>query len=182
MQPSHNPDILEACRQGDRSAFNLLVRMHQEKIFHVVKRMVPDPDDARDIAQEVFIRAFEKVSEFRGESQVFTWLYRIAVNLSLNHLRKTKLRTFFRMEDDHHDFPDSGPSPEAKVEQHELRKIVRKAVDRLPEKQKAVFILRYYEELSYEEIAVILTTSIGGLKANYHHAAKKIESYVRARM
>ncbi len=182
MQSSRDADILESCRRGDRSAFNLLVRKYQDRVYQVVQRIVSNPDDARDIAQEVFIKAFQKVSTFRGDAQVFTWLYRIAVNLSLNHLRKKRLYTIFRMTDDHHAVPDSDPTPARSLEQEELRILVRSAVNRLPEKQKAVFILRYYEELSYEEIAGILKTSLGGLKANYHHATKKIEAYVKSRM
>ncbi|MBE0645099.1 MAG: sigma-70 family RNA polymerase sigma factor [Bacteroidetes bacterium] len=182
MQPPRETDILDACRQGDRAAFNLLVRKYQDRVFQVVHRMVADQDDARDIAQEVFIKAYEKVAEFRGDAQVFTWLYRIAVNLSLNHIRKGRLRTFFSMSDDHHQIQDTSPSPSVSFEQEELRRLVRDGVDHLPEKQKAVFILRYYEELSYDEIATILKTSVGGLKANYHHATKKIEEYVKTRM
>jgi RNA polymerase sigma-70 factor (ECF subfamily) len=156
--------------------------MHQERIFHVVKRLVADHDDALDIAQEVFIRAYEKIADFRGEAQVFTWLYRIAVNLSLNHLRKIKLKTFLRLDEEHRELPDSGSTPSVELEQKEVRAMVHLALEKLPRKQKAVFVLRYYEELSYEEIAAILKTSVGGLKANYHHAAKKIEKYVKARM
>ncbi|MFZ1729248.1 MAG: sigma-70 family RNA polymerase sigma factor [Bacteroidota bacterium] len=182
MQSTRDADILEACRLGDRTAFNLLVRTHQERVFHVIKRIVTDSDDALDIAQEVFIKAFEKVSEFRGDAQIFTWLYRIAVNLSLNHLRKTKLKTFFRLDDDHRELPDASPTPSGIVERDELRNLVQQAVEKLPHKQKAVFVLRYFEELSYEEISAILKTSIGGLKANYHHAVKKIESHVKAQM
>ncbi len=182
MEASNDADILEACRRGDRGVFNQLVRRYQDRVYHVVRRMVPDPDDALDIAQEVFIRAFEKVSDFRGDAQVFTWLYRIAVNLSLNHLRTARLRTFFRLSEDHHALPDTGPGPSTSVELSEMRTLIQSAMDRLPEKQKAVFVLRYYEELAYEEIAVILSTSVGGLKANYHHAVKKIEAYVKANM
>ncbi len=182
MQSSHDADILDACRRGDRSAFNLVVRRYQDRVYQVVQHIVSDPDDALDIAQEVFIKAFQKVADFRGDAQVFTWLYRIAVNLSLNHIRKKRLHTIFRMTEEHHAVQDSSPIPSRTLEQEELRRLVQNAVAALPEKQKAVFILRYYEELSYEEIADILKTSIGGLKANYHHATKKIESYVKSRM
>ena len=182
MHPTREADILEACRQGDRAAFNELVRLHQDRVYQVVRRMVTDPDDAWDIAQDVFIRVYEKVSEFRGESQVFTWLYRIAVNLSLNHLRRTKLRRFVRMDDGQHELPDRDPLPSTDVEREELRVLVARGIDRLPRKQKAVFVLRYYEELPYEEIAAVLDTSVGGLKANYHHAVRKIEAYVKAQL
>lgn len=182
MEASDDADILEACRHGDRKAFNQLVRRYQDRVYHVIRRMVPDSDDAQDIAQDVFIRAFEKAPDFRGEAQVFTWLYRIAVNLSLNHLRAARVRTFFSLSEDHHALPDTDPIPSAGLENAEMKALVRSAMDRLPKKQKAVFVLRYYEELAYEEIAGILKTSVGGLKANYHHAVKKIEAYVKAKM
>jgi RNA polymerase sigma factor (sigma-70 family) len=182
MHASQDADILEACRRGDRKAFNQLVRTHQDRVYQVAKRMVSDADDAWDIAQEVFIRAYESVSEFRGESQLFTWLYRITVNLSLNHLRKVKVRRFFRMDDSHREFPDAGPLPSGEMERNEMKDLVLNAIATLPVKQKAVFVLRYHEELPYEEIAAILKTSVGGLKANYHHAVRKIEAYVKANM
>ena len=182
MHEARDADILEACRRGDRAAFNQLVRRHQDRVFQVIRRMVPDTDDARDIAQEVFIRAYDKVSDFRGDAQVSTWLYRIAVNLSLNHIRRGKLRRVLRMNEEQHEVQDGNPLPSANVERDELRDLVTRAVETLPKKQKAVFVLRYYQELPYEEIAAVLNTSVGGLKANYHHAVKKIEAYVKAHL
>ncbi|MBR9975335.1 MAG: sigma-70 family RNA polymerase sigma factor [Bacteroidetes bacterium] len=179
MNSPQDTDILEACRRGDRAAFNQLVRLHQDRIFRVVRRMIPDADDAWDVAQEVFIRAYEKVAEFRGDAQVSTWLYRIAVNLSLNHIRRSRLRRFLRIDDGEHTLQDDGPSPSANIERMELRQLVERAIETLPKKQKAVFVLRYHEELPYEKIAAVLGTSVGGLKANYHHAVRKIEAYVK---
>ncbi|MBR9976943.1 MAG: sigma-70 family RNA polymerase sigma factor [Bacteroidetes bacterium] len=174
--------MIEACRQGDRAAFNQLVQMYQEKVFVVVQRMVDNTDDAYDITQEAFVRAYEGISGFRGESQLFTWLYRIAVNMSLNHLRKKRLRGFLRLEDGHQAVAAGDPSPAADAEATELRNLVETAIEMLPAKQKAVFVLRYYDEMPYEEISTILGTSTGGLKANYHHAMKKIETYVKAHL
>jgi RNA polymerase sigma-70 factor (ECF subfamily) len=182
MHASNDADILEACRRGDRSAFNQLVRRHQDRVYGVIKRLVGDPDDAWDISQDVFIRAYEKVADFRGDSQVFTWLYRIAVNLSLNHLRSARMRRFFSLDDTQQTLPDTNPLPSADVELRETRDLVKTAIERLPAKQKAVFILRYYEELPYEDISAMLKTSVGGLKANYHHAVRKIEAHVRKQL
>lgn len=180
MQDTHEEDIIEACRRGDRAAFNQLIRMYQERVFVVVRRMVDNTDDAYDITQEVFVRAYEGISGFRGESQPFTWLYRIAVNMSLNFLRKRRLRGFLRLEERHQEVAAAVPSPADNAETMELRNLVETAIGMLPAKQKAVFVLRYYDEMSYAEISTILGTSIGGLKANYHHALKKIETYVKA--
>jgi RNA polymerase sigma factor (sigma-70 family) len=179
MTSAQDDHILEACRSGDRQAFNILVRQNQERVFNVVRRIVRSDDDALDITQDVFIRAWTSISTFKGEAQVFTWLYRIAVNLSLNHLRSAWIRSFFPLGDNHDHVPGDSEDAHHTLEREEARRVVAKAIDRLPPKQRAVFVLRYYEELSYEEIAGILNTSVGGLKANYHHAVKKIEEYVR---
>ena len=141
-----------------------------------------EPDDAKDIAQETFIRGWLGISGFRGDSQLFTWLYRIAVNLSLNHLRKEKLRSFLRI-DKGHEFIASSPEQfSKKLDEDDINLIVDKAMQQLPEKQRITFMMRYYEEMSYEEMAKVLNKSVGGLKANYHHAVKKVQEYVKNAM
>jgi len=182
MEQLRDEDILAACKKGERGAFNHLVRAHQEGVFRVVRRMVQDSDDALDITQDVFIRAYESIDTFRGDAKIFTWLYKIAMNLSLNHLRKRKLRTLLRLSAEHDTLHSDVPSPHRTLEVHELRALIETAIRKLPDKQRAVFVLRYYEELPYEEIASLLNTSVGGLKANYHHAVRKIEEYVRHEM
>ncbi|HXG00264.1 MAG TPA: RNA polymerase sigma factor, partial [Bacteroidota bacterium] len=117
--------------------------------------------------------------EFRGESSFYTWLYRITVNASLNAVRRERVRKFFRL-DELLEQPESTDSmPDDLLEGVEQRSLIDEAVATLPEKQKAVFIMRYYDELSYEEISKILKTSVGGLKANYFHAIKKIGEYLK---
>jgi RNA polymerase sigma-70 factor (ECF subfamily) len=175
-------DIVDSVKAGDRTAFNQLVRTYQERIYWVALRMVRDHDDALDITQEVFIRAFEKIDSFRGDAQVYTWFYRIAVNLSLNHKRKSRLRSFFSLSDREEMIEDGARTPDESMEQCENRQLIERAVETLPEKQRAVFVLRYFQELPYEEISAILNTTQGGLKANYHHAVRKIERYVKARL
>jgi len=182
MTPRSETDIVEASRSGDRSAFNQLVRQHQERIYWVIRRMIRDHDEALDLTQDVFIRAYEKLDNFRGDAQIFTWLYRIAVNLSLNHIRKARLRSFFSLTDREEMIPDDDANTNEDIERRELRQLIARAVDTLPEKQRAVFVLRYFEELPYEEISTILETSAGGLKANYHHAVRKVERYVKAHL
>ena len=182
MTRQRDADIIASSRAGDRTAFNQLVRSYQERVYWVVRRIIRDHDDTLDITQEVFIRAYEKLESFRGDAQVFTWLYRIAVNLSLNHVRKQRVRSFFSITEREEMLVDDRSHPVEDVERSELRGLIERAVDTLPDKQRAVFVLRYFEELPYDEISKILNTSAGGLKANYHHAVRKIEQYVKAHM
>jgi RNA polymerase sigma factor (sigma-70 family) len=179
MTDRSDVELLQLFQNGDESAFNHLVLRYQEKVYWVARRFITDHDGADDVTQEVFCKAYESLKEFRGESSIYTWLYRITVNIALNTLRKQKVREFFRI-DEMFDVEDTGStSPDEAVERREEKELIEQAIARLPEKQKAVFVLRYYEELPYEEIAKILKTSVGGLKANYFHAVKKIQEYVK---
>lgn len=172
-------ELIDLFRRGDESAFNEIVRRYQEKIYWVARRFVNDHDEADDIVQEVFIKTYDALKDFRSESGLYTWLYRITVNMSLNVMRRRRVREFLQLDD----FPGLEESPDQRpdeeLERKEHRSLVERAVEKLPEKQRAVFVLRYYEELSYEEIAAVLKTSVGGLKANYFHAIRKIEEYVK---
>ncbi|HLP15652.1 MAG TPA: sigma-70 family RNA polymerase sigma factor [Bacteroidota bacterium] len=176
-------DLVERFQAGDEQAFNTLTLRYQEKIYWVVRRMIPDHDEADDVVQDVFIRAYHSLKSFKGESSVYTWLYRIAVNLSLNEIRRRKIRKTFSLDENtteqHRSYEDS---PVEEIEKQEQAALIRQAIDRLPEKQKKVFILRYYEEMPYEEIAKIVRTSVGGLKANYFHAVKKIGEFLKHEM
>lgn len=172
-------ELVRQFQNGDESAFNLLVLRYQEKVYWVARRFLTDHDAADDVTQEVFCKAYESLKGFRGDSTLYTWLYRITVNIALNALRKQRVRDFFRIDElfDVED-PDALP-PDMMMERQEERTLIEEAIASLPTKQKSVFVLRYYEEMPYEEIAKILKTSVGGLKANYFHAMKKIQEYVR---
>jgi RNA polymerase sigma factor (sigma-70 family) len=172
-------ELLRLFQKGDESAFNHLVLRYQEKVYWVARRFINDHDGADDITQEVFCKAYESLKEFRGDSSLYTWLYRITVNIALNNLRRQKVREFFRLDDVLEPEDTSSVAPDEAVEKQEERELIDEAIKKLPEKQKSVFVLRYYEELPYEEIAKILKTSVGGLKANYFHAVRKIQEYVR---
>jgi RNA polymerase sigma-70 factor (ECF subfamily) len=179
MSALSDSDLVEQYRQGREAAFNEIVLRYQEKIYWVVRRFLSDHDDADDVVQEVFIKAARSLSDFRGESSLYTWLYRIAVNLSLNAIRNKRVADFFRL-DDVGDLADhSGSGPDRDVDTEEQHRLIESAVRALPPKQRTVFVLRYYEELPYEEIASIMQTSIGGLKANYFHAVKKVAESVK---
>ncbi len=178
MSDRSDEELVRRFQSGDESAFNELVLRYQEKIYWVARRFTNDHDNADDITQEVFCKMYESLREFRGDSSVYTWLYRIAVNVSLNLLRRQKLRDFFRLDDLLETAGDEQETPDAIIEKAEHESLVEEAVASLPEKQRAVFVMRYYEELPYEEIAAILKTSVGGLKANYYHAVRKVGAYI----
>jgi len=156
-----------------------LVLRYQEKIYWVARRFSGGHDSADDITQEVFCKMYESLKGFRGDSSLYTWLYRITVNVSLNFLRRQKVRDFLRIDEMFEIESPEGESPDLIVEQKEQQTLIEQAVATLPEKQKTVFVMRYYEEMPYEEISEVLKTSVGGLKANYFHAIRKIGEYVR---
>jgi RNA polymerase sigma-70 factor (ECF subfamily) len=172
-------ELIQEVRDGHREAYTELMRRYQQRVYWVARRIVGDHADADDVVQETFVKAYLALGEFRGDSGFYTWLYRIAVNLSLNAVRKRQVVTYLRESELLNRMLPSGEDPSSAVEEEEAASVLRKAVDRLPEKQRAVFIMRYYDEMGYEEIARVLKTSIGGLKANYYHALRKIQSALR---
>lgn len=158
--------------------FQLLVKTYQQRIYGLIRKMVVIHEDADDVMQNTFIKAFKNIEKFSGKSSLFTWLYRIAVNESLNFLEKKKRRYFFPLEDHEaamESYIDSSPL----VDGDKIQRALHKAILTLPEKQRLIFNLRYFEELPYEEISKITDTSVGALKASYHHAAKKIEEQLK---
>ena len=172
-------ELLELFQSGDESAFNHLVLRYRERVYWVARRFINDHNGADDVTQDVFCKAYESLPDFRGESSFYTWLYRITVNIALNNVRRQKLREFFRIDEMFEIEDKSAVSPDVTVEKKEERMLIEEAITRLPAKQKSVFVLRYYEELPYEDISTILKTSVGGLKANYFHAVRKIQEYVK---
>lgn len=172
-------ELIEEFRHGNDKAFNLLVLRYQEKIYWVVRRLLPDHDEADDVVQDIFVKVYRSLNTFKGDSSFYTWLYRIAMNLSLNEIRRKKTRRTFSLDENVAQHESKDPLPLEMMEREERTKLIKEAIERLPEKQKKVFVLRYYEELPYEEISKILKTSVGGLKANYFHAVRKIGEYVK---
>ena len=172
-------ELLGLFQSGDESAFNHLVLRYRERVYWVARRFINDHNGADDVTQDVFCKAYESLPDFRGESSFYTWLYRITVNIALNNVRRQKLRDFFRIDEMFEIEDKSAVSPDVAVEKKEERMLIEEAITRLPAKQKSVFVLRYYEELPYEDISTILKTSVGGLKANYFHAVRKIQEYVK---
>lgn len=177
---SSDSEIISDFLKGNSSSFNFIVLKYQKKVYWVVRRMVLDHDDADDITQEVFIKLYRTMSDFRGESSLFTYLYKIAVNYSLNHLKKNrnKFEKLKNIDEESYNIKDSSKSQDAMMADKEREKLLKDAMLALPDQQRAVFSLRFYDELSYEEISKILGKSVGGMKANYFHALKKIQSFL----
>ncbi|MBK8292480.1 MAG: RNA polymerase sigma factor [Flammeovirgaceae bacterium] len=152
--------------------FNLLVRAYQQRVYWHVRKMVIDHDDADDLTQEVFIKVHKHIGSFREDSQLFTWIYRIATNECLTFLNKKRRRFFLPLE-------DVGKELSAKLDTssdisgEDIQIKLQKVLLKLPDKQRLVFNMKYFDELSYEDMSAITKTSVGALKASYHHAVKK---------
>jgi RNA polymerase sigma factor (sigma-70 family) len=159
-------------------AYTTIIKKYQEKLYWHIRRMVVDHDDANDVLQNVFIRVWNGLENFREDSQLYTWLYRIATNECLTFLENQKKRSAISLSD-----VETGLSNKIKADKHfdanRLEWKLQLAIQQLPEKQRIVFTLRYYDEMPYEEMSRVLETSEGALKASYHHAVKKIEDYIK---
>lgn len=164
--------------QTKEAAFTTIIKKYQERLYWHTRRMVVDHDDANDVLQNVFIRVWNGLENFREDSQLYTWLYRVATNESLTFLEGQKKRTAVSFSD-----VESGLSNKVKADSHfdanKLEWKLQLAIQQLPDKQRVVFSLRYYDEMPYEEMSRVLETSEGALKASYHHAVKKIEDYIK---
>ena len=159
-------------------AYNLIVRKYQKRIYWHIRRIVITHEDADDVTQNTLIKVWKGLNNFKAESQLYTWLYRIATNESISLIKKKKKRFFISINDIEHELALSLESDE-QYSGDEIQLTLQKAILTLPEKQRLVFNLRYYDELKYDEISEILETSVGALKASYHHAVKKIETYIK---
>lgn len=154
--------------------FRQLIETYQKPVYQVIRRMVLIHEDADDLTQNTFIKAYKALDRFEGNSTLFTWLYRIATNESLTFLEKKKKLYLFSL-DDHQEKLESYVDSSATLSGDEIQVKLQKSLLKLPDKQRLVFHLKYEEDLSYEEISKITGTTVGALKASYHHAVKKIE-------
>ena len=160
-------------------AFSKLVNSYQERLYWHIRRIVIDHDDADDVLQNTFIKAFKNLHNFREDSQLYTWLYRIATNESLSFLKKQRKNIFVSMDEVSHTLSSKlEADPQLSGDAIQLK--LQKAILKLPNKQRLVFNMKYFEEMKYEEISEVLGTSVGALKASYHHAVKKIEAELRS--
>lgn len=157
--------------------FNQLVIKYQERLYYHIRRMVIVHDDADDILQQVFIKVWKGIHNFREDAKLYSWLYRIATNECITHLNNKKKRFFLPIHDVENEL-FSYLEQDSLFSGDEIQLKLQKAILTLPAKQRIVFNLKYFDELKYEEIAEILQTSVGALKASYHHASKKIEDFL----
>jgi RNA polymerase sigma factor (sigma-70 family) len=159
-------------------AYTTLIKKYQEKLYWHIRRLVVDHDDANDVLQNVFIRVWNGLQNFREDAQLYTWLYRIGTNESLTFLENQKKRGSVSFDE-----VETGLSNKIQADKYfdpqKLEWKLQLAIQKLPDKQRVVFSLRYYDEMPYEEMSRVLDTSEGALKASYHHAVKKIEDYIR---
>ena len=159
------------------SAFTAILKKYQEKLYWHIRRMVVDHDDANDVLQNMFIKVWKGLENFREDSQLYTWLYRIATNESLTFLEQQKKRASTSLSDVENGL-ENRLKADTNFDANRLEWKLQLAIQKLPEKQRVVFNLRYYDEMPYEEMSRVLETSEGALKASYHHAAKKIEEFI----
>ncbi len=173
--------IIEKIREEETRnyGFNLLVREYQERIYWHVRKMVIDHDDANDLVQEIFVKVWKNLSKFREDSRLYTWLYRIATNECLNFLKKKKRRFLMPIHDLEGELTEKLKSS-AELSGDEVQMKLQKALLKLPDKQRMVFNMKYFDDMKFTDIAEITGTSVGALKANYHHAVKKIEDFINS--
>jgi RNA polymerase sigma-70 factor (ECF subfamily) len=174
--------LLSAFRNGQvELASTAFVRRYQRFVMSVASRQLANRLDAEDVAQDVLMKALQSIHRFNGDSSITTWLYRITMNVIVSHRRRERLRLFFRVgeADGERDVVSQDPHPDVLAEQADFMTRLHHVLAKLPEKQRETFCLRYFDELSYEEMSQMLGTSVGGLKANYHLAVKKIAAQLR---
>jgi len=178
-EPEDDRVLVQACLQGHREAFDAIVERHQRQVYQLCYRFVGNHEDASDLAQDVFIRAYRGLHSFKGNSAFTTWLYRIAVNVCLNRVgsrshRSTPLEIA--------DWPDVRTErADARLLRGERAAEVRAAIARLPKKQRAALVLRIYHDLPHDQIAEIVGTSVGAVKANFFHALANLKKLLKSR-
>ena len=180
--PTDEKELVERFQNGEQEVFNELVIRYQGKIYNLVYKYVPNSETARDLSQEIFIKAFRALPNFKRQSAFYSWLYRIAINLCIDFIRQQKRGQTLSFEDlptggnDEAVLNDVGPLPPDQLETKELGHIIGQAVQQLPPKQQRVFNLRYQDGLQLKEIAAQLDRSEGTIKAHLHHAHKRLRT------
>ncbi len=163
--------------QTKEQAFTQLMKQYQERLYWHIRRLVVEHEDTNDILQNVFLKVWKSLADFREQANLYTWLYRIATNESLTWIEQQKKRASVSLSDDENPVAARLEAQKG-FDANKLEWKLQKAIQSLPEKQRVVFTLRYYDEMPYEQMASVLETSEGALKASYHHAVKKVEHYL----
>jgi len=173
-------ELLEKIKrdEGKYQAFEILVRRHQEKLYTSIRRMLRNHDDTNDVIQNVFLKAWKNLEKFKGDSAFYTWLYRIAYNETINFVNANKKHRHADLDTTEHKQAKNIEADHV-LDGEQIKRKLDAAIARLPEKQKMVFNMKYFEEKKYAEIAQITGTSEGALKASYFHAVKKIEEFLK---
>ncbi len=164
-------------KRSQEKGLRMLMDAYQSRLYWHIRRLIIDHDTAQDVLQETFIKAFQNFHQFKQDSQLYTWLYRIATNEALQQLNKMKRMQ--KTDEDAENHLVNLVADNAGIEGEEIQILLQKAIQTLPEKQKLVFTMRYYEELPYEEISKIVDMSVGTLKTNFHYAKQKIEEFIK---
>lgn len=174
--------LLSRCKTGDIDAFEQLIENHQKKVFNLALRMIGNHEDASDLAQEVFIKVYKSIRDFKEKASFSTWLYRITTNVCLDEIRKRKNRDLVSLDEDikfddneiRRQVGSDEPGPEVLVERAEIRNVIRNAINRMPVEYKTVIVLRDIQGLSYEEIAAILSCPKGTVKSRINRARQTL--------
>ena len=172
-------ELIEALKSEKRRdvAFNDLVIKYQERLYWHIRKIVLNHDDTDDVLQNTFLKVWKNIGSFREESSLFTWLYRIATNESLTFINQKKRHNLTPMTEAS-DYLQQNLEADEYFDGDDIQKKLQQAIITLPEKQRLVFNMRYFDEMPYQEMSDILNTSVGALKASYHHAAKKVEEFI----
>ena len=164
---------------GKDKGFRMLMTNYQDMLYRHIRSILKNHEDSNDVLQNTFIKVYRNIGKFEARSSLYTWIYRIATNEALTHVSKNKkMKLFFNKEDDYNGLENTliaKESPDA----YKVRELLQQAIAILPEKQRSVFSLRYFEEMSYRQMSEVMDTSEGALKASFHHAVKKIEHYFK---
>ncbi len=174
-------DILQLMNmpKTHETGFRLLMQKYQEPLYRHIRRMVNDHDDANDVIQNTFIKIFKNIEKFEGKSKLYTWLYRIATNEAITFINTNRRRDTETLDNPDVVHVSNQLRADSDFDGDALQLKFEEALTTLPDKQRAVFNLRYYDDMPYEEMSTVLNTSVGALKASYHHAVKKIEFFFR---
>jgi len=179
METDDRQLIAELRQENTRDlAFNRLVKTYQERLYWHIRKMVLNHDDTDDILQNTFVKVWKSIGSFREESKLYTWLYRIATNEAITFLNSKKRRNLLPF-NDVSDYLMENLTSDPYFEGDQLQMKLQQAILRLPEKQRIVFNMKYFDDMKYEKMSHVLDTSVGALKASYHHAVKKIEEFIK---
>ncbi len=181
MSKINDSDILKlfADPHTREMGFNLLVKKFTEPVYWHLRRMLVDHEDTNDVMQNVFIKIWQHLGKFREDSKLYTWIYRIATNEALSFMKSSKSKYNIHLDSENEDFLTQKLLDDSYFKASEIETKLQKGIMKLPSKQKAVFLLRYYENMNYNQMSEVLKSNINTLKATYHIAAKKIEKYLK---